>query len=48
MVTAPIIVFSNWKREFHVHVDVSFIVLGVVLTHASEGNLDHPINFASR
>ena len=32
MVTMPILVFSNWKKEFHVHVDVSCIALGAVLT----------------
>ena len=28
MVTAPILVFPDWKKEFHVHVDVSCIALG--------------------
>eukprot|EP00253_Pinus_taeda_P014852 PITA_14852 len=32
MVTAPILVFLDWKEEFHVHVDTSCIVLGVVQT----------------
>ena len=32
MVTAPILIFPNWKKEFHVHVNASCIVLGVVLT----------------
>ena len=32
MVTAPILVFLDWKKEFHVHVDASCIALGVVLT----------------
>jgi len=31
MVTAPILVFPNWKKEFHVHVDVSSVVLGIIL-----------------
>eukprot|EP00253_Pinus_taeda_P006350 PITA_06350 len=48
MVTAPILVFPDWKKEFHLHFDASCIVLGVVLTQASEGDLDHPITFASR
>jgi len=47
MVIAPILVFLNWK-EFHVHVDVSCIALGVVLTQSGGGDLDHPIAFASR
>jgi hypothetical protein len=31
MVTAPILVFPNWNKEFHVHVDASSIALGAVL-----------------
>jgi len=48
MVTMSILVFPNWKKEFHVHVNVSFIALGAVLTQVSRGELDHPIRFASR
>ena len=32
MASAPILVFSDWDKEFHVHIDASSIVLGVVLT----------------
>lgn len=28
MVTTHILVFSNWMKNFHVHVDASCIVLG--------------------
>jgi len=48
MVTAPILVFLDWKMEFHVHVDMSCIALGAVLTQAGRGELDHPIAFTSR
>lgn len=48
MVTASILVFPNWKKEFHVHVDASCIALGAVLTQVDEGEMDHPIAFASR
>ena len=48
MVTMPILVFLDWKKEFHVHVDTSCIALGAVLTQVSEGELDHPIAFTSR
>lgn len=47
MVTAPILVFLDLK-EFHVHVDVSCIYLGVVLPHPRERDLDHPIAFVSK
>lgn len=48
MVTAPILVFPDWKKEFYVHVDASCIALGVVLTQAGEGEMDHHIAFTSR
>ena len=48
MVTTPILVFLDWKKIFHVHVDASSIALGVILAQPGEGNIDHPIAFASR
>ena len=48
MATAPIFVFPDWKKEFHVHFDVLSTVLGIVLTQPGEGALDHPIAFESR
>ena len=46
--SAPILVFPDWNKEFHVHVDASSIALGVVLAQPGEGDLDHPIAYASR
>ena len=40
MATAPILIFPNWKKEFYVHVDVSYVVLNIVLTQPREGALD--------
>ncbi len=48
MVTTPILVFPDRSEEFHVHVDASSIALGIVLAQLGEGNIDHPIAFASR
>jgi len=48
MVITLILVFPDWKKEFHIHVHASYIALGAVLTHASEGEMDHPIAFMSR
>ena len=48
MDSAPILVFLNWNKEFHVYVDASSVVLGVVLTQLGDGDLDHPISFASQ
>ena len=40
--------FPNWNKEFHVHVDASSTMLGIVLAQPGEGTLDHPIAYASR
>jgi hypothetical protein len=48
MVTTQILVFPDWSKEFHVHVDASSIALGAVLTQLGEGDIDHPIAFASK
>jgi hypothetical protein len=48
MVTAPILVFLDWSKEFHVHVDTSSIALGAVLSQLGAGDIDHPLAFATR
>ena len=48
MVIVLILVFPDWKRPFHVHVDASSISLGIILEQPREGGIDHPIAFASR
>lgn len=48
MASTPLLVFPKWDIEFHVHVDVSCIALGVVLTQPGAEGLDHPIAFTSR
>ena len=48
MAFLPILVFPDWNKEFHVHVNTSSIVMGVVLMQPGEGNMDHPIAYASR
>ena len=48
MASAPTLVFPDWNKEFHVHVDASSIAPGVVLAQLGEGDIDCPISFASR
>ena len=48
MASTPILVFPDWDKEFHAHIDASSITLGVVLAQLGEGDLDHPITYASR
>ena len=48
MASAPILVFPNQNKEFHVGVDAFSTTLGVVFAHPGEGDLDHPIAYASR
>jgi hypothetical protein len=38
LVTAPILVFLDWKKEFHVHVDASSIALGTILAQPEKVN----------
>lgn len=47
MIIAPILVFPDWKKEFHVHVDGSCIALGVVLAQLGPRETNHPITFAT-
>ena len=47
MASVPILVFLKWDVKFHVHVDVSCIVLGVILTQPGVDGIEHPIEFAS-
>ena len=44
---APILVFPDWNKTFHVHVDASSIILGIILARPGEGGIEHPIAFAS-
>jgi hypothetical protein len=48
MVTAPILVFPSWSKEFHVHLDASSISLGEVLAQLGAGDIDNPLVFSSR
>ena len=48
MVTAPILVFPNWSKECHVHIDASSISLGEMLAQPRVGDIDHSLAFASR
>ena len=48
MASMPILVFLDWNKEFHVHIDASSIALRVVLARPGEGDLYHPIVYASR
>jgi hypothetical protein len=48
MVTASILVFPDWEKTFHVHVDASVIALRAILARPGVGDLDHPIAFVIR
>jgi hypothetical protein len=48
MVTTPILVFSDWQKTFHVHVDASNRALGAIMVQPGAGDLDHPIAFVRR
>jgi hypothetical protein len=48
IVTTLILIFPNWNKELHLNVDASSIALGTLLSQPWEGDIDHPIVFASR
>jgi hypothetical protein len=48
MVIASILVFPDWGKTFHVHVDASAIALGAILVQPGAGDFDHPITFVKR
>jgi hypothetical protein len=48
MVTAPILVFPDWSKDFHMDVYASYISLGAVLSQLGEGYIDHPLPFSSK
>ena len=48
MASTPILVFPDWNKKFHVHVDASSTTLRVVLVQPGEGDLDHLIAYTSR
>jgi len=48
LLTMSILVFPDFHKEFHVHVDASSIALGTILAQPREGDIDHPISFTNR
>ena len=46
VVTTPILAFPYRKKEFHLHVDASFVTLNVVLVKPCDEYIDHPIAFS--
>jgi hypothetical protein len=46
LIIVLILVFPDWKKEFHVYVDAFSIELGAIIAQLGEGGLYHPIAFA--
>jgi hypothetical protein len=44
----PMLMVPNWKIEFHVHIDASNFVLGVMLGQNPYITIDKAIYYASR
>jgi hypothetical protein len=45
MVTTPILVFLDWEKTFHVHVDASAITLGAIMVQPGVGDLVLSLEF---
>jgi hypothetical protein len=48
LITTPILIFPNWEKAFHVHVDALGISLGAILMQPGYGAMDHPVYFVSQ
>jgi hypothetical protein len=48
IVTTLILIFPDWNKDVHVHVEALSIVLGPILSQPREGDIDHPNAFSSR
>ena len=48
LVEAPILKFPVWSKKFHVHIDASALVVGVILTQPTDDAIDHQNAYASR
>lgn len=48
MVSRLFLVFLNWGKTFHVHVDSFGIALGNILMQLGKGIIDHIVYFSSR
>lgn len=48
LVSSLIIVYPDWNKMFHVHIDALGITLGAVLAQPRERNMDHSMYYASR
>lgn len=48
LVSAPILVYLDWNKEFHIHVDASNFAIGATLAQVGTQGLDHFVFFANR
>ncbi len=47
-IEAPIPISPNWQVEFHVHIDASLLVVGLMLSQNVIGKNDQPIVYVYR
>ena len=43
LVKACILKFSDWSRNFHVHIDASALAISAILTQPTNYVIDHPM-----
>ena len=48
LIKSPILIFLDWSKKIHVHIDASTIFVEAILTHLGDDHMDHPNEYSSR
>ena len=48
LITAPVLIYPDFNREFFIHIDASLVSVGGVLSQIGTDSKEHPIKFCLR
>jgi hypothetical protein len=48
LVEEPILIFPDWSKKFHVHIDASNVIVGSFLAQPYDDLINHPNAYANR